>query len=68
MDNKIIDNVLAELDQMLAEHEKFKEEYGKKYEGLTREQKIEEQIKELELTKSFIEKTNMKVENVELKD
>ena len=64
--NKIIESALDELDEMLAEHEKFKKEYGKKYQNLSKEKRVKEQVEELQETYDFIEKTGMKKETIKV--
>ena len=64
--DSIITSTFDELDEMLAEHEKFKQEYGEKYQNLSKEERIKENIKELNQVKNFINKTGMKSETIDI--
>lgn len=59
---RVLDEAMAELDMMLEMHEKFKEEYGKRYEGLTPEEREQEYHKQLLAVQEILDQSNMKVE------
>ncbi len=65
---KLLEEVLRELDEMLEAHERYKEEYGKKYENLTPEQSKELELQELRASRDFAEKVGMTIETVNIPD
>ena len=67
-EKKILDEAMKELDEMLAEHEKFKEEYGKKYANLSPEEQKKLYIEELEQTYDFLVHSGMKVDKIEVEN
>jgi len=60
------EKIFEELDEMLAEHERYKEEYGKKYAGLSEEEKMKFQLQELEEVEKIITMMGMKVERIDM--
>ncbi len=65
---KLLEEVLAELDEMLEAHEKFKEEYGKKYANLTPEESKKLYLQELNESYDFAVKSGMKIVNFDDND
>lgn len=59
---RVLDEAMAELRKMLDDHEKYKEEYAKKYEGLSEEEADRLYDSELEQANMIIEKTGMKTQ------
>ncbi|MBQ8424557.1 MAG: hypothetical protein IJX17_00875 [Clostridia bacterium] len=68
MDNKekLKDLDLSVLDEMISEHNKFKEYYNKKYEGISEEEKLKLQLEELKQVEEIVKLTNMKKEEIDI--
>ena len=69
MDNKekLNEVDLSVLDEMIEEHNKFKEDYAKKYEGVSEEERLKLQLEELKQVEEIVNLTKMKKEEIEFK-
>ncbi len=65
---KLLKEVLDELDEMLEAHERYKEEYAKRRENLTSEEIFQLDLQELRASQEFAEKSGMKIEYINLDD
>ncbi len=63
---KLLDEVMKELDEMLEAHERYKEEYAMKRANLTNEELLSLELEELRASRAFAEEHNMATVTLQL--